>query len=100
MAGGLAVGDDQQHRLGVGVLAEVAVGEQQRVVQVGALVPHRVERGELLDLHHPRRAAEADQLQVVAAEPAGDQLVQRERQFLALRGHGNREKRPVGEGEF
>ena len=26
----LAVGDDQQHRLGVGVLAEVPVGEQQR----------------------------------------------------------------------
>ena len=60
--GRLAVGDDQQHRLGVGVLAEVPVGEQQRVVQVGALVPHRVERGELLDVHHLGVPAEADQL--------------------------------------
>jgi hypothetical protein len=65
--GRLAVGDDQQHRLRSRVLAEVPVGQEQGVVQVGALVPHRVERGELLDLHHLGMAAEADQLQRVAS---------------------------------
>ena len=60
--GRLTVGDDQQYRLGARVLAEEAVGEEQRVVQVRALVPHRVEAGELLDVHDLGVATEADQL--------------------------------------
>ena len=45
--GRLAVGDDQHHRLGVGVAAQVAGGEQQRVLQVGALHPLRLGLGQL-----------------------------------------------------
>ena len=52
------------------VLAEVPVGEQQGVVEVGALVPLGVEGGELLDVHHLGVPAEGDQLERVAAEPA------------------------------
>jgi hypothetical protein len=76
VGGRLAVGDDQQHRLGAGVLAEEPVGQQQAVMEVGALVPPGVERGQLLDLHHACVPAEGDQLQVVAAEAGADQLVQ------------------------
>ena len=82
VGGRLAVGDDEQHRLGVGVLAEEPVGEQQPVVEVGALVPARVEAGELLDLHHLGVPAEGDQLEVVAAEARADQLVQGQRGAL------------------
>ena len=46
------------------------------------LAQRGVERGELLDLHHLRVPAEADQLEVVAAEARADQLVQRQRGAL------------------
>ena len=74
----LAVGDDEQHGLLVRVPAEVPVREEQRVVEVGALLPHRVERRELLDPHDLRVPPEPDELEVVPPEPAGDQLVERE----------------------
>ena len=67
--GRLAVGDDQQHRRGVRVPAQVPAREQQRVVQVGALSHTPVEPGELARCPPLRVAAEGDQLQRVAAEP-------------------------------
>jgi hypothetical protein len=100
--GRLAVRDDEQHRLRVRVLAEVPVGEQQGVVQVGALRPHRVEGGELLDLHHLGVPAEPDQLQVVAAEAGADQLVQGQRRALHRHPapvHRHRERRVHQQGD-
>ncbi len=48
------------------MLTKVTVRQQQRMVQVGALVVHLLERGQLLDVHHLRVTAEGDQLKVVA----------------------------------
>ena len=72
----LAVGDDEQHGLRGGVAPEMPLGEQQSVVQVRALVPHGILRRQLLDLDHLGVPGERDQLQAVAAEPAGDEVVQ------------------------
>ncbi len=82
MRGGLAVGDDQHDRLGVGVAAEVPARQQQGVVQVGALLPHPLQRGELADVDGLGVAAEGDELQRVGAEPGAHQVVQRQRGAL------------------
>ena len=50
--------------------------EQQSVVQVGALVPHGVLRGQLLDLHHLGVPGERDQLQAVTTESTCDEVMQ------------------------
>ena len=66
------------------------------MVEVGALVPAGVERGELLDLHHLGGATERDELQGVAAEPAADQGVEGQRGPLhrdPAAVHGHREGR-------
>ena len=47
MRGRFAVGDDQHHRLGVGVAAQMAAGQRQRVVQVGALLVDALQPGQL-----------------------------------------------------
>ncbi|HYN56143.1 MAG TPA: hypothetical protein VES03_02980 [Motilibacterales bacterium] len=49
--GRLAVGHDQQDRLVGRVLAEPAVGQEQRVVQVGARDRLRLERCEPFDVY-------------------------------------------------
>ena len=65
-AGGwLAVGHHEQDRLQGGVLAEKPPGQQQPVVQVGALLSQRGERREFVDLHRLGVSAELDQLQPV-----------------------------------
>ena len=60
--GRLAVGHDEEYRLRGGVATEVTIGEQQGVMQVGALVVCRVEAGELLDIEHLGVAPEPDEL--------------------------------------
>ena len=75
------------------MLAEMPVGQQQGMVQVGALVPHRIEPDQLLDLHHLGMPTERDELQFVASETAGDERMQRQgcpfhRHPAAVHGHG------------
>ena len=55
--GRLAVGDHQHDRLGVGVPAQVPAGQQQRVVQVGALLPGALQPDQLAELDLPGVAA-------------------------------------------
>ena len=81
----LTVGHDEQHGLRGGVAPEVPLSQQQRVVQVGALVPNGILRRQVLDVHHFGIPGERDQLQAVTAETTGDEVMKG--QGGALHGH-------------
>ena len=80
--GRLAVGDHQHDRLGVGVPAQVPRREHQRVLEVGALHPLRLDVGELHRREPPGGQVEADDLQRVLPEPGLHQVRERERGLL------------------
>ena len=85
MRGRLAVGDDQHDRLVLGVLVEVAAGDHQRVVQVGALHHVPAEAGQLGLVQLPRVVGEPDDLDRVLRVLGAQQRVQRERGLLGHR---------------
>ncbi|MBW0106233.1 transporter substrate-binding domain-containing protein [Pseudonocardia sp. KRD-291] len=80
--GRLAVGDDQDHRHRVRLPGQALPGQQQGVVQVRALHVDALQPDQLAELHRLGVPAERDDRQVVAPEPGGDQLVQRQRGAL------------------
>ena len=47
MRGGFTVGDDEHHRLRIGVAAQMPPGQRQRVMQVGALLVDALQPGQL-----------------------------------------------------
>ena len=59
----LTVGDDEDHWLRVGMTPQVPAGEQQRVVQVGALLVHAFQAGELGRRDRAGMPAKSDDLQ-------------------------------------
>src|SRR5262249_14032206 len=79
---GLAVGDDEDHRLGVGVLAQMPTGQAQGLLQVRALLLAWRDRGELGLAQHRRGQAESDDLERVLRELGGHQVRQRECRLL------------------
>ena len=78
----LAVGHDHDDRLGVGVTPQVAPGEHERVLEVGALHPLRLRLGQLHRRQPARGQVEADDLQRVLAEPGLHEVRQRQRRLL------------------
>ena len=75
----LTVGDDQHHRLRVGMATKVPLRQEQCMVQVGPLLPHPVEPDQFGHLQRLGVVAEGDQLQFITAEACGDQVVERHR---------------------
>ena len=81
----LAVGHDQDDRLVLRVPVDVAAGQHQRVVQVGALHHVPAQPGQLGLAQFARVVGEADDLDGVLRELAAQQRVQRERGLLGRR---------------
>ena len=78
VSGGFTIGDDEDHRLRVGMPTQVTTREHQGVVQIGALLVDAVEPGEFGRRHHTGVPAERDELQRIPAEARGHEMVERE----------------------
>lgn len=94
--GRFTVGDHQHHGLRVGVAAQMPARQRQRVMQIGALLVHTLQPGQLGGGHRPGVAAKSNDLQGIRTKPGAHQMVERQRRLLHRQPavlHHHRERR-------